>query len=124
MSKKDSKIKYVPVYGGNPLYLYENVQINELNYLKEILVEECHKISEIYESAMIHPLWMERLNEILYSVEGLLNIILSMLQVYSARDSKNINTLVNKLNDVYELSHLIYIYHWELYAYKHKEKQQ
>jgi len=106
------------------LYLFENVQINELNYLKEILVEECHKISEIYESAMIHPLWMERLNEILYSVEGLLNIILSMLQVYSARDSKNINTLVNKLNDIYELSHLIYVYHWELYAYKHKERQQ
>lgn len=45
MSKIDSKIKYVPVYGGHPLYLYDNVQINELNYLKEILVEECHKIS-------------------------------------------------------------------------------
>ena len=63
---------------------------------------------------------MEKINEVLYSAEGLLNIILSMVQVYSSRDSKNINSLVNKLNDIYELIHLIYIYYWELYAYKEK----
>lgn len=45
MSKKEPKIKCPTVFGGHPFYLYENIQINELNYLKEILVEECHKIS-------------------------------------------------------------------------------
>lgn len=39
LSKKNKTIKCTPVYGGHPLFLYENIQINELNYVKEILVE-------------------------------------------------------------------------------------
>lgn len=61
-------------------------------------MEECHKISEVYERVSLHAIWLERLGDVLYSVEGLLGIVLSMIQVYSCRESKNMSSIVNKLS--------------------------
>jgi hypothetical protein len=103
---------YGPINGGYPIYLYDYVSIDELNFMKAILVEECIKVSEVYGSVVIHELWMKRLYDVEIALTGLLGILLSMVQIYSTRSCRNINSLVNSINEVSELSHLIYILHW------------
>jgi hypothetical protein len=60
---------------------------------------------------------MECLKDMIYSIDKLLDILLALVEVYSYRESKTVKSLVNELSSVSELSHLIYIYHWEVQAF-------
>ncbi len=45
-------------FGAKSVYLYKYLDIIDLNFLKEVLDEECSKLSLIFGSVIIHPVWM------------------------------------------------------------------
>lgn len=75
----NAKIESNLFFGAKSVYLYKNLDIVDLNFIKLIVEEECSKLAAVYSSVQIDPVWLGCLQHLVYFLDRLVDILLALV---------------------------------------------